>query len=57
MDRAEIAAMGGAVEADFFVDAQIGYEFGDKLTGPLVMPAQYEEPTAISPNIPKCTPP
>jgi predicted AlkP superfamily pyrophosphatase or phosphodiesterase len=38
IDRAGIAAMGGAPDADFWVDAQIGYEFGDKLTGPLLAP-------------------
>jgi len=36
--RADIAAMGGAPDADFFVDAKIGYNFGDKLTGPLIGP-------------------
>lgn len=34
--REEIAAMGGTPDADFFVDARIGYEFGSKLIGPLV---------------------
>ncbi len=34
--REEIAAMGGAPDADFFVDAKIGYSFGSKLSGPLV---------------------
>jgi predicted AlkP superfamily pyrophosphatase or phosphodiesterase len=36
--RSDIAAMGGAPDADFFVDAKIGYEFGAKLTGPLIAP-------------------
>lgn len=36
ISREEIAAMGGAPDADFFVDARIGYEFGPKLQGPLV---------------------
>ena len=35
--REEIAALGGErPDADFFVDAKIGYEFGSHLTGPLV---------------------
>lgn len=37
IDRAGIAAMGGAPVADFFVDAKIGYSFGSKPTGPLVV--------------------
>ena len=36
LDRAGIAAMGGNAEADFFVDARIGYEMESKLKGPLV---------------------
>jgi predicted AlkP superfamily pyrophosphatase or phosphodiesterase len=36
LDKAQIAAMGGMGQADFFVDAKIGYQFGGKLTGPLV---------------------
>ena len=36
MDRAQIAAAGGSDDADFFVDAKIGYEFGSHLTGPLI---------------------
>jgi predicted AlkP superfamily pyrophosphatase or phosphodiesterase len=36
VSRAEIAAMGGAPDADFFVDGKIGYNFGGNLTGPLV---------------------
>jgi predicted AlkP superfamily pyrophosphatase or phosphodiesterase len=36
LDKAQIAAMGGTDKADFFVDAKIGYEFGTKLTGPLL---------------------
>jgi predicted AlkP superfamily pyrophosphatase or phosphodiesterase len=36
IDRDAIAAMGGSGEADFFVDAKIGYSFGSKLSGPLV---------------------
>jgi predicted AlkP superfamily pyrophosphatase or phosphodiesterase len=36
--RPEITAMGGAPDADFFVDARIGYEFSSKLAGPLVTP-------------------
>jgi predicted AlkP superfamily pyrophosphatase or phosphodiesterase len=38
IDRDGIAAMGGAPDGDFFVDAKIGYEFGAKLQGPLVGP-------------------
>ncbi|HUO22396.1 MAG TPA: ectonucleotide pyrophosphatase/phosphodiesterase [Caulobacteraceae bacterium] len=36
MDRAQIAAAGGAPDADFFVDAKPGYEIGSALTGPLI---------------------
>ncbi len=36
LDRAQIAAMGGAPDADFFVDAKPGFEIGTALTGPLV---------------------
>jgi predicted AlkP superfamily pyrophosphatase or phosphodiesterase len=36
IDRAQIASLGGAPDMDFFVDAKIGYNFGSKLTGPLV---------------------
>jgi predicted AlkP superfamily pyrophosphatase or phosphodiesterase len=36
--REQIAELGGAPDADFFVDARIGYEFGDKLQGPLTGP-------------------
>ena len=36
LDRDAIAAMGGAPDADFVVDAKIGYDFGPKLQGPLV---------------------
>lgn len=36
LDKAQIAAMGGAGQDDFFLDAKIGYQFGAKLTGPLV---------------------
>jgi predicted AlkP superfamily pyrophosphatase or phosphodiesterase len=38
ISRPEIAVLGGATDADFFVDAEIGYEFGTKLTGPLIVP-------------------
>jgi predicted AlkP superfamily phosphohydrolase/phosphomutase len=34
--KSEIAAKGGAADADFFVDAKIGYEFEGKFKGPLV---------------------
>ena len=30
--------MGGAPDMDFFVDGRIGYTFGSRLTGPLVIP-------------------
>ena len=36
IDRAQIKALGGASQMDFFVDGRIGYTFGSKLTGPLV---------------------
>jgi predicted AlkP superfamily pyrophosphatase or phosphodiesterase len=38
IDRDQIAALGGAADMDFFVDARIGYNIGDKLIGPLVAP-------------------
>jgi predicted AlkP superfamily pyrophosphatase or phosphodiesterase len=38
IDKAQIAALGGAPDADFFVDARIGYNIGGLLTGPLVGP-------------------
>ena len=38
IDRAEIATLGGASDMDFFVDAKIGYNIDNKLTGPLVGP-------------------
>jgi predicted AlkP superfamily pyrophosphatase or phosphodiesterase len=38
IDRAGIAAMGGAPDADFWVDFKIGYEAGRALSGPLVGP-------------------
>lgn len=37
IDRPGIAALGGAPDADFFIDAKIGYEFGSALTGPLIV--------------------
>ncbi len=36
IDRSQIAALGGAPDADFFLDAKIGYEFSGGLKGPLV---------------------
>lgn len=36
--RQEIAKMGGAPDADYFIDAKIGYQFGSKTTGPVVTP-------------------
>ena len=36
IDRAQIAALGGAPKMDFFVDGRIGYTFGARLTSPLV---------------------
>jgi predicted AlkP superfamily pyrophosphatase or phosphodiesterase len=38
IDRDQIAAMGGAPDMDFFVDARIGYNIESRLTGPLVGP-------------------
>jgi predicted AlkP superfamily phosphohydrolase/phosphomutase len=37
LDRPAVAAMGGTGEADFFVDARIGYEMDSRLTGPMVV--------------------
>jgi hypothetical protein len=36
LDRAAIAAMGGAPDADLFDDAKPGFEIGSNLTGPLL---------------------
>jgi predicted AlkP superfamily pyrophosphatase or phosphodiesterase len=36
LDRAGVQAMGGNADADFFVDAKIGYEMETRLKGPLV---------------------
>ncbi len=38
IDRAQIAAIGGGAEPDFWVDYRIGYEAGAKFAGPLVTP-------------------
>src|SRR5262249_58154724 len=37
--RPAIAAAGGGPDADYFVDARLGYEFGAKLTGPMLTPS------------------
>jgi predicted AlkP superfamily pyrophosphatase or phosphodiesterase len=51
--RDEIAAMGGATEADFFVDARLGYTFDTKLTGPLVGPASQKGMHGYFPDHPE----
>lgn len=38
LDRAAVKERGGADDADFFVDARIGYQFTARETGPLVTP-------------------
>jgi len=53
ISRAEIAAMGGAPDADFFVDAKIGYEFESKLTGPLVSPGSQKGTHGYFPDHPE----
>ena len=53
IDREAIAAMGGAPDADFFVDAKIGYSFGSKLTGPLVAPGEVKGTHGYFPDHPE----
>ncbi len=50
---AEIARMGGAPGAAFWVDARIGYTFGDKLTGPLVAPPSEKGTHGFFPSHPE----
>ena len=38
IDKAGIAVLGGGADADFFVDAKIGYAMAAGLRGPLVSP-------------------
>jgi predicted AlkP superfamily pyrophosphatase or phosphodiesterase len=51
--RDEIARMGGNPGADFFLDAQIGYEFGTKLHGPLVAPGTQKGTHGYFPDHPE----
>lgn len=53
IDRPAIAAMGGAPDADFFVDAKIGYEFGSALTGPLIIPGHQKGTHGYFPTHPE----
>jgi predicted AlkP superfamily pyrophosphatase or phosphodiesterase len=53
IDRPAIAAMGGAPDADFFVDAKIGYEFGSALTGPLIVPGHQKGTHGYFPEHPE----
>jgi predicted AlkP superfamily pyrophosphatase or phosphodiesterase len=51
--RSEIAAMGGAPDADFFVDAKIGYSFSSRFTGPLVGPGSVKGTHGYFPDHPE----
>ena len=53
IDRAQIAAMGGAPMADFFVDARLGYSFSSKLTGPLVSEGEVKGTHGYFPDHPE----
>jgi predicted AlkP superfamily pyrophosphatase or phosphodiesterase len=53
IDRDEIAALGGAPDMDFFVDAKIGYIFGGDLTGPLVTAASQKGSHGYFPQHPE----
>jgi predicted AlkP superfamily pyrophosphatase or phosphodiesterase len=53
IDRPAIAAMGGAPEADFFIDANIGYEFGSNLTAPLIVPGHQKGTHGYFPSHPE----
>ena len=53
IDRDGIAAMGGAPDADFFVDARIGYSFASKLTGPLIGPGEVKGTHGYFPDHPE----
>jgi predicted AlkP superfamily pyrophosphatase or phosphodiesterase len=53
IDRAGIAAMGGAPDADFFVDARIGYEIAAGLSGPLVAPGAQKGTHGYFPDHPE----
>lgn len=53
IERDEIAGVGGAADADFFVDAKLGYTFGSKLTGPLVGPSRQKGMHGYFPDHPE----
>ncbi len=53
IDRQGIAARGGAPDADFYIDAKIGYEFGGALTGPLVAPGRLKGMHGYFPSHPE----
>jgi predicted AlkP superfamily pyrophosphatase or phosphodiesterase len=53
IDRDQIKALGGAPDMDFFVDAEIGYNFGAKLTGPLVTPGSEKGTHGYFPDHPE----
>jgi predicted AlkP superfamily pyrophosphatase or phosphodiesterase len=53
IDRPAIAEMGGAPDADFFIDAKIGYEFGSALTGPLIVPGHQKGTHGYFPSHPE----
>ena len=51
--RSELAALGGAPDMDFFVDARIGYNIEGKLTGPLVGPGSEKGTHGYFPDHPE----
>ena len=53
IDRDQIARMGGAPDADFFVDGRDGYSFASKLTGPLVRPIEEKGSHGFFPDRPQ----
>jgi len=53
IERPAIAAMGGAPDSDFFIDAKIGYEFGAELTGPLIVPGHQKGTHGYFPTHPE----
>ncbi len=53
IDRDQIAALGGAPDMDFFVDARIGYNIDGRLTGPLVAPPSEKGTHGYFPDHPK----
>jgi predicted AlkP superfamily pyrophosphatase or phosphodiesterase len=53
IDRKGIAALGGADDSDFFIDAKIGYLITNRLTGPLVTPGSQKGTHGYFPEHPE----